>query len=83
MYRQLLQQNGFIQSMRRKGNCWDNVVMERFFLNLKQQRLWQRSYANHLKATKDINHSILVFYNTKRLHSTWGYQSPTDYENHT
>jgi len=55
--------------------------MERFFLNLKMERIWQRRYANPLEATRDINHYIVSFYNTKRLHSTLGYRSPTDYEN--
>jgi len=54
--------------------------MERFFLNLKMERLWQNRYANHLEATRDINRYIVEFYNTKRLHSTLGYCSPTDYE---
>ena len=36
--------------MSRKGNCWDNAVMARFFLNLKMERVWQRDYANHTEA---------------------------------
>uniref|UniRef100_UPI001D0C8F00 hypothetical protein n=1 Tax=Escherichia coli TaxID=562 RepID=UPI001D0C8F00 len=36
--------------MSRKGNCWDNAVMERFFLNLKMERVWQTRYANHTEA---------------------------------
>ncbi|QEN94416.1 hypothetical protein F0H33_14430 [Xanthomonas translucens pv. undulosa] len=35
-------------SMSRKGNCWDNAVMERFFLSLKMERVWQRRYTNPL-----------------------------------
>ena len=41
-YRELLACNGFTASMSRRGNCWDNAVMERFFLNLKMERTWQR-----------------------------------------
>ena len=40
--------------MSRKGNCWDNAVMERFFLSLKTERVWQRDYDNHTEATSDI-----------------------------
>ena len=40
--------------MSRKGNCWDNAVMERFLLNLKMERAWQKDYANHAKAIKDV-----------------------------
>ncbi len=54
--------------------------MERFFLNLKMERVWQRSYANHKEAIADITHCIVGFYNTNRPHSTLGYRSPADYE---
>jgi len=72
--------HGLIASMSRKGNCWDNAVMERFFLNLKMERLWQRSYTNPLEAQADINQYIVGFYNPHRLHSTLGYLSPNDFE---
>src|SRR5690606_29049058 len=49
-YQTLLTQYGIRCSMSRKGNCWDNAVMERFFLNLKMERVWQRDYANHAEA---------------------------------
>jgi len=45
-HQQLLARYGLIASMSRKGNCWDNAVMERFFLNLKMECLWQHRYAN-------------------------------------
>jgi len=48
--------------------------MERFFLNLKMERVWQISYANHKEAIADITHCIFGFYNT------FDYQSPADYE---
>jgi putative transposase len=76
----LLGRHGLIASMSRKANCWDNVVMERFFLNLKMEHVWQTEYANHGEAIADINQYIVGFYNTHRLHSTLGYLSPTDYE---
>lgn len=66
--------------MSRKGNCWDNAVMERFFLNLKMERVWQRDYANHAEARLDIVGYIVGFYNSIRLHSTLGYRSPMEYE---
>jgi len=66
--------------MSRKGNCWDNAVMERFFLNLKMERVWQRDYANHPKAVNDY---IVTFYNATRVHSTIGYRSPNEFEKAT
>jgi len=79
-YQDLLKQHGIICSMSRKGNCWDNAVMERFFLNLKMERVWQRDYANHLEAVKDITEYIVGFYNCVRLHSTLGNLPPMIYE---
>ncbi len=54
--------------------------MERFFLNLKMERVWQRDYANHTEAQTDIADYIVGFYNGVRLHSTPGYCSPNQYE---
>jgi len=79
----LLVRHGLTASMSRKGNCWDNAVMERFFLSLKMERVWQRDYANHAEARLDIADYIVGFYNSIRLHSTLGYRSPTVYERQT
>ena len=66
--------------MSRKGNCWDNAVIERFFLNLKMERVWQKDYANHAEATNDIADYIVGFYNSTRLHSKLGNLSPNAFE---
>ncbi|MBS3964831.1 MAG: integrase core domain-containing protein [Methylomonas sp.] len=66
--------------MSRKGNGWDNAVMERFFLNLKMERVWHRQYANHNEAMRDVTDDIVNFYNRRRLHSSLAYLSPNDYE---
>jgi transposase InsO family protein len=76
----LLARHGLQASMSRKGNCWDNAVMERFFLNLKMERVWQNDYANHDEASRDVADYIVGFYNNVRLHSTLGYLPPTAYE---
>ena len=76
----LLTKHGLIGSMSRKGNCWDNAVMERFFLNLKMERVWQRDYANHSEAANDIADYIVGFYNSIRLHSKLGNLSPNAFE---
>ena len=64
-YQALLNQHGFVCSMSRKGNCWDNAVTERFFLSLKMERVWQGRYANHAEAERDIVNYIVGFYNTE------------------
>lgn len=79
-YQGLLRQHGLVCSMSRKGNCWDNAVMERFFLNLKMERVWLHDYANHAEAEKGITEYIVGFYNCVRLHSARGYLPPTIYE---
>ncbi len=76
----LLHRHGLVASMSRKGNCWDNAVMERFFLNLKMERVWHRDYANHAEAKLDIADYIVSFYNAIRLHSSLGYCAPAEYE---
>lgn len=76
----LLSRHGLIGSMSRKGNCWDNAVMERFFLSLKTERVWQRNYANHAEAMKDIADYIVGFYNSVRLHSKLGNLPPNAFE---
>lgn len=79
-HRALLTRHGLRASMSRRANCWDNAVMERFFLNLKMERVWQRDYANHGEAARDITDYIVGFYNNVRLHSKLGYLPPTAYE---
>ncbi len=66
--------------MSRKCNCWDNAVMERFFLNLKMERVWRRQYANHTEAIRDVTDYMINFYNSRRLHSSLGYLPPNVYE---
>jgi transposase InsO family protein len=79
-YQALLSKHRFVCSMSRKGNCWDNAVAERFFLNLKMERVWQREYANHAEAKTDITAYIVGFYNCERLHSVLGNLSPSVFE---
>jgi len=80
LHQSLLARHGLVGSMSRKGNCWDNSVMERFFLSLKTERVWQRDYANHVEAMTDIADYIVGFYNSVRLHSTLGNLPPNAFE---
>ena len=79
-YRALLNDYGMTMSMSRKGNCWDNAVMESFFGTLKRELVHHRRYRTRAEARKDIFEFIEVFYNRERLHSSLGYMSPLDYE---
>ena len=80
LYQALLNKHGFVCSMSRKGNCWDNAVAERFFLNLKMERVWQRNYANQSEARADIIAYIVGFYNSERLNSVLGNLPPAVFE---
>lgn len=63
------------QSMSRRGNCWDNAVMERFFRSLKSEKLNHLSFINH-QSVVDCVEKYILFYNYKRLHSANGYMTP-------
>ena len=79
-FRSLLAANGFIGSMSRKGDCWDNAVAESFFASLKKERVQWRSYQTRLDAQQDVLNYISMFYNSRRLHSYLGYRSPMEFE---
>lgn len=79
-YRHLLKAHGMIQSMSRKGDCYDNAVVENFFSNLKNELTWHRSFAARDEARSAIFDYIELFYNRERLHQTLDYVSPVRYE---
>lgn len=79
-YQKILKQHGMVCSMSRKGNCWDNAPVERFFSSLKREWSGDRWYRTRLEAIADIREYVAVYYNSKRLHSTLGYTTPMNYE---
>ena len=66
--------------MSRKGSFWDSVVTNRFFLNLKIKRVWQKTMPIHVEATNNIADYIVGSHNNARLHSTLGNLSPNAFE---
>ena len=79
-YQEMLAQAGITCSMSRKGNCWDNAVVESFFSSLKREWVQDRRYRTRVEARADIFHYIEIWYNRKRRHSTLGYLSPEEFE---
>jgi len=79
-YQEQLKCNGIETSMSRKGNCWDNAVVESFFSTLKAELIAGRTYATREEARADIFEYIEVWYNRQRRHSTLGYLSPLEFE---
>ena len=82
-YRQALTDAKMIQSMSRKGNCWDNAPAESFFHTLKTELVHQRHYTNKEEAKSDLFHYIEGYYNTRRIHSAIGYLPPLQMEQKT
>ena len=79
-FKSLLKKNGIIQSMSRKGNCWDNAVAESFFKTLKTEFIYHRKFENREIARVEIFSYIEGFYHAKRIHSTIGYKTPNEME---
>lgn len=79
-YQRVLSNRGMVCSMSRKGNCWDNAVMERFFGSLKAERVHRRSYPTRAEAKKDLFMYIEWFYNAGRRHAALNYQTPNAVE---
>jgi len=78
-FRELLKELGFVQSMSRKGNCYDNAPTESFFRTLKVEEVYRKKYFNFEHAKRNLFDYIEVFYNRKRKHSKLGYLSPVQY----
>jgi putative transposase len=79
-FRKQLKIKGFVQSMSRRGNCWDNAVAESFFHSLKTQLVYHVRYQSREEAERSLFWYIEVYYNRQRKHSTNGYVAPALYE---
>lgn len=79
-FRSLLTQHQAVQSMSRKGNCWDNAVVESFFHSLKVEAIHNSRFATRREAEFEVFDYIEHFYNKLRRHSALEYLSPEVYE---
>jgi putative transposase len=75
-FRQLLRDNLCIQSMSRKGNCWDNAVAESFFKTIKTESLYRYKFSSFNQVYSTVFDYIDGWYNTMRIHSALGDKSP-------
>jgi len=78
--RRLLLDHGMTSSMSRKGDCWDNAVIESFNATIKTELIHRAKWITREDARTAVYEYIESWYNPKRLHSTLGYLSPTDFE---
>jgi transposase InsO family protein len=67
-------------SMSRRGDCWDNAVVESFFATLKRELAHRSSWATRDEARGDVFEYIEVFYNRIRRHTAIGSVSPEEFE---
>ena len=79
-YQDALAKIGAVQSMSRKGNCYDNAAMESFFKTLKTELLQGTTFDDLKEARQLVFEYVEVFYNRRRLHSSLGYRSPEEFE---
>jgi transposase InsO family protein len=76
LFTKLLEEHNSLQSMSRKGDCWDNAVAESFFGSLKSELIHRENFGTRIHASIAISDYIEIFYNTLRLHSALGYITP-------
>jgi putative transposase len=79
-YRAVLAEHGLLQSMSRKGDCWDNAVVESFFATLKLELVEGARFATRNAARSAVFEYLEVWYNQQRLHSTLGFAAPAEFE---
>ena len=79
-YQQTLKRLGIECSMSRRGCCYDNAVMERFFWSLKHEWTNHERFANLEEARLSVFRYIETFYNSQRIHETLDYLTPDAYE---
>ncbi len=79
-HKDLLKKYGIVQSMSRKGNCWDNAVAESFFHTLKTELTHHEIFYTKAQANQKIFEYIEIFYNRERMHSTNNNLSPVEFE---
>ena len=79
-FRDAISKASFIQSMSRKGNCWDNAPAESFFATLKKELIYPLGICTKFQVERELFEYIEAYYNTVRLHSSLGYMSPLEYE---
>lgn len=79
-FRMLLKKYGVIQSNSRRGNPYDNAMMESFYRTLKRELLTEHGFSSPSQAKLEIFQYIELYYNTTRMHSSLGFLSPVQFE---
>jgi putative transposase len=79
-YQLLLREQNIQVSMSKKGDCYDNAMIESFWATVKEEGIGETIFSTRNEAKTAIFEYIEVYYNRKRRHSSLGYLSPVHYE---
>lgn len=79
-FQRRLKEHGILCSMSRRGDCYDNAVVESFFHTLKTELVHHHQYRSRNEARASIFDYIETFYNRQRRHSSIGYRTPMEFE---
>jgi putative transposase len=79
-YQGLLTRHGCQVSCSRRGDCWDNAVIESCFATLKTELVHEAAWSTRAHAVAELAAYLEGWYNYERRHSSLGYLSPVDYE---
>jgi putative transposase len=78
-YQEKIKEYGFVCSMSRKGNCWDNAPIESFWGKLKQEWLNDQKFKTRDEARAKVFEYVMIFYNRKRTHAGLDYRPPAEH----
>lgn len=81
-YQDLVQKYGFLCSMSKRGDCFDNAAMESWNHSFKVEAIHGEKFQTRAKAIGHVFEYIEIYYNRKRLHSKLGYMTPESFESH-
>ena len=79
-FRQRLADHQLLASMSRRANCYDNAAIESFWSTLKMECVFRSRFPTARAVHQTLFRYIEGFYNSRRLHSALGYNSPLDFE---
>jgi len=79
-FRRIISENQLVQSMSRKGNCWDNAVAESFFATLKKQGVYGHALKTRDQMRQHVFEFIEIYYNRVRRHSANNWITPVEFE---
>jgi putative transposase len=79
-YQALLARQHCVVSYSRRGDCWDNAVVESFFATLKTELVTEAHWGTRAQAHAELARYLDGWYNYERRHSSLGYLSPVEYE---